>query len=227
MSRRIILVEDDPDMRRVTRAYLERAGFRVTDVGAAEDVFPLLRRSLPDLVLSDIQLPGLSGTKLCQILRGEPRTASLPVILLTVMAKTPDKILGLQTGADDYVTKPYDPRELLARIETVLRRCAGAGRPSEWLECDELRVDLARREVTIKGKNVVLRRKEYELLVLFLKEPGRLLTRNHILHTLWGDEVVVTDNALSAHVANLRENLGSHGKRIHTLVGEGYRFEDR
>lgn len=226
MKGRLLIVEDDPEMRRVTRGLFERAGFRTTAVENAEGALAEMVQAVPDLVLIDIQLPGLSGVKLLEILRGDPRTAALPVILVTALRRGPEKVLGLQTGADDYVTKPYDPNELLARVEAVLRRAGKSSPPSEALGCHGLRVDLARRTVTVNDQAIVLRRKEYELLVSFLKHPGQLMSRDRLARALWNDETIVTDNTLSTHIQRLREKLGPFGRRIQTLVGEGYRFED-
>jgi DNA-binding response OmpR family regulator len=227
MKGRVLLVEDDPGMRRLTKVLLERAGYGVKGTGSAEEGLALIQKEKPDILISDIQLPGISGVKLLEILRGEAATAGLPVILLTVLGKSPDKVRGLQTGADDYVTKPYDPKEFLARVEALLRRAASAVAPAEVLESEGVRVDLARRDVTVDGKPVSLRKKEFELLALFLKNPGKLLTREHITRILWDDETIVTDNTLSVHIKNLRTQLGPYGRQVQTLVGEGYRFERR
>lgn len=227
MTARILLVEDDLEMRRAIRLLLDRAGHRVSEAGSAEDALGSIERSLPDLLISDIQLPGLSGVKLCSILRGEPRTASLAIILLTVLSRGSDKIRGLETGADDYITKPFEPREFLARVDAVLRRIQRTASPEEQLVFQGLKVDLVRREVTVNGRAVTLRKKEYDLLLAFLRHPGQLLTRDRLTQLLWEDEVVVTDNALSVHIRQLRDRLGPYGDRIQTLVNEGYRMDDR
>lgn len=227
MKERVYIVEDDPEMRDVTRLVLERAGYRVTEAGTAEESLAAIQKELPDLVVSDIQLPGISGIRLCEILRQEERTKGIPLILLTVLGRNPDKVRGLKTGADDYITKPYDPGEFIARVEALLRRAGGAVRePARSLEFKKLRVDVDRREVTLAGKPIELRRKEFDLLRLFLENPGRLLTRARINTALWDEDVVVTENALTSHIKNLRGLLGPFGDRIETLVGEGYRFND-
>lgn len=227
MKKNIFIVEDDPEMRDVTRLVLERAGYRVDEAGTAEEGLAAIQRKLPDLVVSDIQLPGISGIRFCEILRQEERTRGIPLILLTVMGKNPDKVRGLKTGADDYITKPYDPSEFLARVEALLRRTGGAPRdPAREFEVGTLRVDVERRDVTLAGKSVQLRRKEFDLLVFFLNHPGQLLTRARMGQALWGEEVIVSDNALTSHIKNLRALLGPFGERIETLVGEGYRLND-
>ena len=226
MKPRVFLVEDDPEMRQVTRSVFERSGFRVSDSATAEEALVDLSKNLPNLLVVDIQLPGISGVKLVEILRGQPKTAHLPLILLTALKSAADKVTGLKQGADDYVTKPYDPKELVARAEALLRRMGRTPAPADSLSFEGLRMDLGRHEVSMDGKTVHLRRKEYDLLVLFLKHPGDLLTRDRLTQNLWEDDVIVTDNALSAQVKNLRAKLGRYGRRIQSLAGEGYRFDD-
>lgn len=227
MKERVYIIEDDPEMREVTSLVLERAGYRVSEAGTAEESLVAIQRELPDLVVSDIQLPGISGIRFCEILRKEERTKNIPIILLTVLGKNPDKVRGLKTGADDYITKPYDPSEFLARVEALLRRTGGAARePSKILEFRKLRLDVDRREVELAGKSIAMRRKEFDLLALFLEHPGRLLTRARINKALYDEDVIVTENALTSHIKNLRSLLGPYGNRIETLVSEGYRFND-
>lgn len=227
MKERVFIVEDDPEMREVTHLLLERAGYRVSEAGSAEEGLAAIQKQIPDLVVSDIQLPGISGIRFCEILRQEDRTRSLPFILLTVLGKKPEKVHGLKMGADDYITKPFDPAEFLARVEALLRRAGGGGRaPVRVLEFRKLRVDLDRRDVTLNGNSIDLRKKEFDLLVIFLNNPGRLLTRGRLTQALWDDDVVVSENALTSHIKNLRALLGAYGDRVETLVGEGYRFND-
>jgi DNA-binding response OmpR family regulator len=226
MKTRVLLVEDDPEMRQVTRSVFERSGFKVSDAATAEEALADVAQNPPDLLVIDIQLPGISGIKLVEILRTQPKTAHLPMILLTALKSGADKVTGLKQGADDYVTKPYEPKELLARAEALLRRVGRAPAPSTSLSFEGLRMDLARHETYMDGKTVRLRRKEYDLLMLFLKHPGELLTRDRLTQHLWESDVIVTDNALSAQVKNLRAKLGRYGRRVQSLSGEGYRFDD-
>jgi two-component system phosphate regulon response regulator PhoB len=226
MKARLFLVEDEPGLRQVTRVLLEREGYRVDEAGSAEEALMALKEDpLPELLLSDINLPGLSGLKLCEILRGEPRTASLRIILLTVLGKGPEKVRGLKIGADDYITKPYEPAELLARVEAILRR----NKPlveNAVLTSGTLRVDLESRKTYVKGRAVDIPHMDFELLTLFLKNKGKLLTRQRLSRVLWRDEVVVTENALTAHIKTLRRLLGTEGRRIETIVIDGYRWND-
>lgn len=213
-------------MRRVTRVLLKRSGYLVSESSTAEDALADIHRDVPDVVVIDVNLPGMSGLKLLEILRSEPKTAALPILLLTALRQGPDKVRGLKQGADDYVTKPYDPAELAARIDALLRRSTRTVAPAQVLEFKDLKVDLNRREVIVQGEFVSLRKKEFELLTFFLKHRGQLLTRERISHALWNDDVIVTDNTLSAHLKSLRSRLGVYGQQLETLIGEGYRFND-
>jgi two-component system phosphate regulon response regulator PhoB len=224
MTASLLLVEDDASLAGITRRFLIQAGYKVTLAISGEEALSLIQNHTPDLVVSDVQLPGISGLKLCELLKENKATASLPVILVTVLGKTQEKVLGLRTGADDYLTKPYDAQELLARVEAVLRRTRDAGQADPRLRQGDIEIDVACRQVTVKGRPIVLRKKEYELLLLFLRKPGRLFPRDSLISALWGDDVVVTPNTLEAHIKNLRASLGSSGRLIETLVGEGYRF---
>jgi DNA-binding response OmpR family regulator len=227
VSASILLVEDDSGMAAMTRRFLTGAGYRVTVAISAEEGLSLIQENRPDLVISDLQLPGITGLKMCELLKENENTASLPIILVTVLGKTHEKVLGLRIGADDYLTKPYEPQELLARVEAVLRRSRDAGHVQATYRLGEISIDTSRREVSVKGRAISLRRKEYELLQLFIRKPGRLWTRESLISSLWGDDVVVTPNTLEAHVKNLRAALGPCGPLIETLVGEGYRLNDR
>lgn len=227
MSASLLLVEDDASLAAITRRFLLQAGYKVTLAVSGEEALSLIQKQKPDLVVSDVQLPGISGLKLCEWLKENKATASLPIILVTVLGKTQEKIQGLRLGADDYLTKPFDAQELLARVEAVLRRSRDGGQIETVIQVGDIRVDASRREVTLKGRPIVLRRKEYELLLLFVRKPGRLWTREALVSALWGDDVVVTPNALEVHIKNLRACLGLSGARIETLVGEGYRLNDR
>ena len=227
MSASLLVVEDDAGMAGLTRRILTQSGYRVTLATTGEEALSLIQKALPDLLISDVQLPGISGLKLCEILKGRPDTVSLPIILVTVLGKTPEKVMGLRLGADDYLSKPYDAAELLARVEAVLRRSRDRGEVTAVFRVGDVELNAARREVTVKGRPVDLRRKEYDLLQLFIRKPGRLWTREALISSLWGDDAVVTPNALDVHIKNLRAALGTAGDLIETLVGEGYRLSDR
>jgi len=226
MKERILLVEDDAGLLAVTKTILSDQGYGVTAAGSVEEALQVVKSRPPDLIISDINLPGISGLRFCRMLKSDHRTMSLPLILLTQLGSEGDKVRGLQTGADDYLTKPFSHRELLARVEALLRRVRRAGSTSRRLEAGGLVVDMDARRVAVDGKPLSLRRKEYELLILLMENKGRLLSKDAIVDALWKDEAIVTNNTLSVHVRNLREKLGRCRDMIETLVGEGYRFAE-
>lgn len=226
MKQFILFVEDDPDMRLTTRVLLTRAGYRVLDVDAVEEALPLVFQEPPDLVVADIRLPGISGIKFCEILRNDPRTRAVPVLLLTSLMKTQDKVQGLKTGADDYITKPFEPSEFLARVEALLRRAGRAPVSSVFVRWKGLSVDMEARRAEAEGVPIPLRRKEFDLLALFMKNPGRLLTKGNLSKNLSDEDAPLADGALSLHIQTLRERLGAYGKFIQSRGDEGYSLDD-
>ena len=226
MKERILLIDDNDRLQQITRRLLTEGGYRVNSEENAEDALRLIHVNPPDLIISDAHLPGLSGLKLCELLKGDPRTVSIPLILLAQFGGDRDKVRGFKTGADDYLTKPFSDSELLARIEALIRRTRYGGNPTRQLEFKELRVDIDGRQVMLKNKSLKLRRKEFELLVLLMKNKNRLLSKEFIAEAIWKSESIVTNNTLSVHVRNLREQLGSYRDYLENLVGEGYRLCD-
>lgn len=226
MMEHILLIEDDQEVLSFNKILLTDNGYKVHAATTAEEGLDIVRKNPPDCIISDIQLPGLSGIKFCEILKSEARTSSIPIILLTVLGKEKDKVTGLKIGADDYLTKPFSAKELLARVEALLRRVKYAGAPVESYKFRDLMVDVNKREVTLKGKPIFLRRKEYELLLLFIKKKGQVLTREVITRAIWQDDVIVTGNTLNVLVNSLRQKLGSHKDLITTIVGEGYKLDE-
>jgi two-component system, OmpR family, alkaline phosphatase synthesis response regulator PhoP len=226
MKLKILLVEDDESLRQTTRDLLSSGGYSVVACGTAEESLNLIQRNPPDLLISDVGLPGMSGIRLCEILKADQRTATIPIILLTMLSSETHKIRGLQQGADDYVTKPFSFKELLARIEALMRRVQHGGALFKRLEFKDLTLDLDRHEARLKGHLLPLRRKEFDLLALFLKNRGKLLTKAFITEAIWKDEVIVMTNTINAHIRNLRAHLGPARNYIETVIGEGYRLKD-
>ena len=227
MKPRLLLVEDDFDMCLATKVVLERGGFSVLETDNAENALAEAFASPFDLVIADIGLPGISGVKLCELLRSDPRTGGIPIILLTSMRRTHEKVEGLRTGADDYITKPYEPAELVARVQALLRRAKGSAAPAAILEWRGLRLDLESHKTTLHGRSLVLRRKEFDLLVLFMKHRGKLLTRERLSSLLWNDGTLGTENTLYVHINTWRERLSSFGVHLQTRVGVGYILDDK
>ncbi|MEV0649022.1 response regulator transcription factor [Phytomonospora sp. NPDC050363] len=222
----VLVVDDDPTVSDVVRRYLEHAGFRVTLAADGVAGLRAFREGAPDLVVLDLMLPGVDGIEVCRVLRS---TSDVPVVMLTALGEEADRILGLRVGADDYVTKPFSPRELVLRVQSVLRRVAPAGRAaaSEVLADGGLVVDAGARTATLDGAALALTVREFDLLAHLLRHPGRAFRRAELLEEVWGwnfgDQSTVT-----VHVRRLREKVEADPadpRRIRTVWGVGYRFE--
>jgi DNA-binding response OmpR family regulator len=225
MAHRILVVDDDPAVRDLTTHVLKKAGFTVESVDTAEKGLAELRRSQYDLLILDLHLPGISGMKTCEIIKQDPATAHLPIIMLTAQDSERFKVQGLQTGADDYVTKTTSPAEFIARVNALLRRIHYAGVPGKVLQINHLKIDLERHEVFVKNKPISLRPKEFQLLALFVEKRGRVLTRSYLFESVWG-QGVVTEHTLEVHINHLREKLGPLSQCIQTIPGVGYKFQE-
>ena len=226
MASEVLIVEDEVDIRRLIRLHLERDGFRCRSAGSGTEALRELAAALPDLVVLDLMLPELDGLELCRRIRGDPRSAAVPIIMLTAKADEVDRVVGLELGADDYVAKPFSPRELVARVRAVLRRTRPGAAPPV-LHAGGITLDRLRHEVEVDGHPVVLTRKEFDLLQALLDASGRVLSREHLLNRVWGyaraDEI--ESRTVDVHIRRLRAKLGEAGGRIATLKGVGYRFE--
>jgi len=220
-----MVVEDEPAILELLRINLADAGYDVHATGDAESAQRMLRESLPDLLLLDWMLPGLSGLAFAKQLRGDPRTRELPVIMVTARTDEADKIAGLEAWVDDYVTKPFSPRELKARVKAVLRRRAPEA-AQEMLEVGPVRLDPATHRATIAGKNAELGPTEFRLLRFFLARPERVHTRAQLLDQVWGDQVYIEERTVDVHIRRLRLALEPHGceRMIETVRGTGYRL---
>jgi DNA-binding response OmpR family regulator len=228
MSQHVLVVDDDPTVSDVVRRYLERSGFEVTLAADGAQALAAAAGQRPDLVVLDLMLPGLDGLEVCRRLRD--RDADLPVVMLTALGDESDRVLGLSLGADDYVTKPFSPRELVLRVQSVLRRAArtveSSGGP-ETLADGDLVVDVARRLTHRRGRELALTVREFDLLVFLMRNPGRAFRRGELLEAVWGwtfgDQSTVT-----VHVRRLREKIEDDPaapRRIVTVWGVGYRYE--
>lgn len=226
MAERILVVEDDPDILELLRLNLSQAGFEVTTAENGDDALVELRRSQPDLVLLDLMLPGRSGTEVCREIRGDDRLRATPVIMLTAKSEEIDRVVGFELGADDYVTKPFSPRELVLRVTAVLRRGRGGARSESRRTHGPLCLDIERHRCEVDGNEVALTAKEFGLLQALMERPGRVLTREQLLDRVWGDDVSVTLRTIDTHLKRLREKLGPAGQLIDTIRGVGYRFAD-
>ena len=229
--KKILVVEDEKDIRDLLRYNLEQEGFGVLEAEDAELALALVQRERPALVVLDIMLPGMSGLDICRTLRQDDETARLPIVILTAKAAEVDKVVGLEMGADDYVTKPFSPRELIARIKAVLRRALGpeAQRPHEFYERGRLRIDFDTYQVFLDEQEVKLSLREYELLAFFVRHPNRVYERTQLLDLVWGRDTYVEPRTVDVHVRRLRmriERDDAHPELILTVRGVGYKFND-
>ena len=224
MNRPVLIVEDEPDIAEGLRYNLERAGLAVAVAETGEQglAAALDRSGPPLLIILDLMLPGMSGQELCRRLRREPRTRRTPVIILTARGSESERVAGLELGADDYVTKPFSVRELVARVRAVLRRAETAA-PARY-EDEKLTVHFEDMQVTCGGAEVKLTRKEFALLAALARRPGRVATRNQLLDDVWGQQYYGDTRTLDVHVRRLRQKLGACGGCIETVIGTGYRF---
>src|ERR1041384_357845 len=220
----VLIVEDDPDIAEGLRFNLAREGLEAVIASTGEDGLKaaLDARRPPALIILDLMLPGMSGTELCRRLRREPATRRTPIIMLTARTSEADRVGGLDLGADDYITKPFSVRELLARVRAVLRRTHETTVPS--YSDGRLAIDFADMRVNCEGANVKLTRKEFALLEMLAKTSGRVATRQQILDHVWGYEYYGDTRTLDVHIRRLRQKLGACGDCIETVVGVGYRF---
>jgi two-component system phosphate regulon response regulator PhoB len=225
MAASILVVEDEPAIQSLIASILRRGGHEVRAAATADEAWQSVAQALPDLVLLDWMLPDASGPAIARRMRAEARTRDVPIIMLTARASDDDKVAGLQSGADDYITKPFSPRELEARIQAVLRRRAPQ-LSSEAVEVDGLLLNPATRTVAGDGQALKMGPTEFQLLHFFMTHPDRVYTRAQILDHVWGDHVFIEDRTVDVHIRRLREALSPtrHDRLVETVRGTGYRF---
>ncbi|HEY2956516.1 MAG TPA: response regulator transcription factor [Candidatus Eisenbacteria bacterium] len=219
----VLVIEDEKEIRDLVRYNLERAGHRVAVAEDGEKGLERLFAARPDALVLDLMLPGRNGLEILREVRSEPATRDLPVIVLTARAAEMDKLLGFEHGADDYLTKPFSPRELVARIEALLRR-ARPDRGPAALEVGSLKVDPQAREVSFGSRKLVLTPREFDLLSFFAHHPGRVLSREELLRKVWGYDYLGETRTVDVHVRRLRAKLGPGGRMIETVTGAGYKL---
>ncbi len=226
MPLKILIAEDEPAQAEILHYNLEKDGFQVVIARDGEEALTLLSEGLPDLLVLDWMLPKISGIEVCRQLRANKETQGLPILMLTARGEEDDKVRGLEVGADDYVVKPYSPRELIARIKSLLRRSQPGG-DSEVLEYAGVQMDLARHKVTRAGRPVKLGPTEFRILKAFLERPGRVLTRDKILDLAWGPNMFLEDRTIDVHIRRLRLalNKGDRPDLIRTVRGAGYALD--
>ena len=220
----VLVVDDEPIVRDVVVRYLEREGYRTLEAGDGGGARELLERQSPDLVVLDVMLPGIDGLELCRWIRDR---SAMPVILLTARGEEADRIVGLELGADDYVTKPFSPRELVARVRAVLRRSAPAAGPERQLAFDGLELNGETREVRRGGRELRLTAKEFDLLWFLASHPRRVFSRDQLMRSVWGYQAALDTGTVTVHVRRLREKVEddpSRPRMLETVWGVGYRF---
>jgi two-component system phosphate regulon response regulator PhoB len=226
---KIVVIEDEPDIREVLQYNLEREGYKVFACRDGEQGLSLIRTEAPDLLILDLMLPGIDGVEVCRRVKADPVTRAIPVVMVTAKGEESDIVLGLGIGADDYLTKPFSPKELVARVKVVLRRGplrdeAGAG---ERVVRGPLSIDIGRHEVRLDGDSLTLTPTEIRLLHFLASHAGRVFPRAHLLSRVIGEGSVVTDRNIDVHVRALRQKLGESAGLIETVRGVGYRFADQ
>ncbi|MCD6289969.1 MAG: response regulator transcription factor [Anaerolineae bacterium] len=228
MAQRVLVVDDDRQIVRLVRAYLEQSGFEVLTASDGETALHTIRSERPDLVVLDLMLPGRDGWEITRILRSDPSLVGTPIIMLTARVEDTDKIVGLELGADDYVTKPFNPRELVARVRAVLRRVGGAEPPPRLLRVGGITLDPDRHEVNLDGRPVDLTPTEFELLRAFMEEPDHAFTRGELIERALGYTYEGMERTVDSHIKNLRRKLEEDPRRpryIQTVYGVGYRLK--
>jgi two-component system phosphate regulon response regulator PhoB len=225
MSRkRIYVVEDEPDIAEVLKFNLEKAEFDVEVLRRGDAALEAIRRQPPDLVVLDLMLPGLDGLEVTRALQRDAATARIPLVMLTAKGEEVDRIVGLELGADDYIPKPFSPREVVLRIKAVLRRHAGEEEAGETFEAGAIRLDASAHRAEARGKEVQLTATEFRLLKVLLERQGRVQTRSRLLSDVWGYAEDVDSRTVDTHVRRLRRKLGPEAHRIETVIGVGYRL---
>lgn len=227
LAEMIICVEDEQNICELEVYTLQSVGFEAKGCGSGKELFAELERDIPELILLDIMLPDEDGLSLLRKLRSDRRYASIPVIMATAKGSEFDKVKGLDSGADDYIAKPFGMLEMVSRIKAVLRRCGQEKHTGEMITVDNLTVNLSEHTVTVGGENIILTLKEYELLKKFLTNPGIVFSRDKLLNDIWGYEFSGETRTVDVHIRTLRQKLGRAGEMIETIRGVGYRMVNK
>ena len=224
----ITIVDDEEDIVKLVSHHLKREGFKVKEFHNGRDFLSYIESAVPDLAVLDIMLPGIDGLEICRILKNKTRTSSVPIIMLTAKATEADVVVGLELGADDYIVKPFSPRELVARVKTVLRRPGVQDSADKVIKIGPLSIDTEKYEVTADDDKILLTTTEFKILEVLAEGKGRVFTRDQLLKKkrLWGDDKLVYDRTIDVHIKNLREKLGVAGNMIKTVRSIGYKLEE-
>ena len=221
---KILVVDDEPDAVELIEFNLKANGYEVATAADGEEALQKARAILPNLIILDLMLPEVDGMEVCKILRRDQRTQGIPIIMLTAKAAEIDRVLGLELGADDYVTKPFSPRELVLRVKRLLRAATAPEEKSDRVEWKELIIDIPRHQVSVKGRSIDLTATEFKLLTTLAQRRGRVQSREQLLHDVWEYDNLIDTRTVDTHMRRLREKLGAASKYLDTVRGVGYRF---
>jgi two-component system phosphate regulon response regulator PhoB len=222
----VLIVDDEEDVLELVRYNLDRSGYRVETASSGEEALTKARGKLPDLIILDLMLPGMDGIEVCKKLKSDVKTERVPILMLTAKGEEADIVTGIELGADDYVTKPFSPKVLMARVRRILHRAVSRDLEKPPMKIRDLTIDPGRRELLVKGKPVNLTFTEFNILYALARRPGMVFSRYQIIDALHGDDYLVTDRAVDVQIVSLRRKLGSCGSYIETVRGVGYRFKD-
>ncbi len=224
MKPKVLVVDDEPDALELIEFNLKAAGFDVVTALDGAEALRKARSIVPNLIVLDLMLPEVDGLEVCKILRRDATTSAIPVIMLTAKASELDRVLGLELGADDYITKPFSPRELVLRVKNLLRRGRGSEEESDTFHFGELSVDIPRHQVSVRGKRVDFTATEFKLISILAKRAGRVQTRERLLRDVWEYDSLIDTRTVDTHMRRLREKLGPAARYLETVRGVGYRF---
>jgi len=222
----ILIIDDEKDLIELVRYNLDKEGYDVISASDGQTGLDIAQRHKLDLIVLDLMMPGMEGLEVCRRLRSDPRTARIPVIMLTAKATEADRVVGLELGADDYITKPFAPREMVARVKAILRRTSTQSEPEQIIRHGDLLIDVVRHEVKYGGKPVELTATEFRILHHLASKPGRVLSRDDIIDAALGRDANVFDRTIDVHITAIRRKLGRGSDQFETIRGFGYKFRD-
>ncbi len=223
MKTTILVADDEEDVLNLVSSNLKNVGYDVIEAKNGESALNAARGEAPSLIVLDLLLPGMSGLEVCKVLKGDPATSNIPIIMLTAKAEEVDRVLGLELGADDYITKPFSPRELVLRVKSVVRRSLGFADLGKILNVGKISLDRAHHEVKVRSNSLDLTPTEFKLLMILMERKGRVQSRERLLNDVWGYENLIDTRTVDTHVRRLREKLGPEAQWIETVRGFGYR----
>ncbi len=223
---KILIIEDEKDIIELVRYNLEREGYHVISAASGEEALEIISKETPELVLLDLMLPGIDGLETCRIIKQDPKSSKIPIIFLTAKSEEADVVVGLQLGADDYITKPFSPKVLNARIKAVMRRLSEKAMPDQVRAIGFLKIDLPKHKITYKDRSIDLTTIEFNILEFLSRYPGRVFSRDQIMDKVWKDGKYIVDRAVDVHIRALRKKLDDAADLIETVRGVGYRFKE-